>query len=555
MAALNPDQRNYIYILEAVRVGIHKPILAALYAVHNSPQMSNGETGLGIAPIHRIPPDQVNTFQEQVQYAANTIRSITNQLTAQDWTSADIWSSNQGRYSDRFIHTVAGGYSPPVADTSAALLEPTDANALLTAYLADIAVDYEGTQLPENLANLDRSLLEFIERIPRYYQGLVYQRDALIEVLRMWRKLNTREQAVRTLFGTPAHASPQTADDVQIDRELVKFIQNVSPYYGGFPHQREALLRLTQLWRQLDSREAAVVSLQKMTSAETNLAIIDPALIAFVQRVPDYYDGKGIQRSALTETFRLWRQLDSRRTALVELGINPDILSSNRLDPTTAQTVARQLDRELVAFMRRIPGVYQETDTQRDALIRLVQLWRNLDAREKTLQSLFDDLKRMNTARRGSVDEAPRPEPPPQPRRPGRWTPSNIQLHAAIVPNGNFTWAEATRGGQRMPPNQATVDAIVRIATLAQQARDRIGRPFRITSWYRPPDINRRVGGASESRHVVGDAIDYYVDGLTGDQIYRALDPWWPGGLGRYAGSRSNLSHIDARGYRARWQH
>ncbi|MGF1519840.1 MAG: D-Ala-D-Ala carboxypeptidase family metallohydrolase, partial [Nodosilinea sp.] len=144
--------------------------------------------------------------------------------------------------------------------------------------------------------------------------------------------------------------------------------------------------------------------------------------------------------------------------------------------------------------------------------------------------------------------------PAPQPPRPERWTPNNIQLDASIVPNGNFTWSEATRGGARMPPNQATVDAIIRIATLAQQARDRIGRPFLITSWYRPAEINRRVGGASQSRHIVGDAIDFYCVGLSGNQVYWALDPWWPGGLGRY-GQFPALVHLDARGVKARWRH
>jgi uncharacterized protein YcbK (DUF882 family) len=125
-------------------------------------------------------------------------------------------------------------------------------------------------------------------------------------------------------------------------------------------------------------------------------------------------------------------------------------------------------------------------------------------------------------------------------------------MHASIIANGSFTWAEATHGGTRIPPNLATVDAIVRIAKAAQQARDRINRPFRITSWYRSPDINREAGGASLSRHIAGDAIDFYCDGLSGNQLYRALDPWWAGGLGRYA-DYPELCHIDARGYRARW--
>ncbi|NER82996.1 MAG: peptidase M15A, partial [Leptolyngbya sp. SIO1D8] len=153
-----------------------------------------------------------------------------------------------------------------------------------------------------------------------------------------------------------------------------------------------------------------------------------------------------------------------------------------------------------------------------------------------------------------SVDAMPPPRAQPLPARPPRWTPDNLQIGVSIVANGNFTWAEATRGGTRLPPDQATVDAIVRIALLAQEARDRIGRPFVITSWYRPAEINARVGGASMSRHIVGDAIDFYCEGFTGRQLYWALDPWWPGGLGRYS-QFPYLCHLDARGHRARWFH
>jgi hypothetical protein len=553
MGDLTADQRNYYYILEAERAGIHKPILAALYEVHQNPQLSDGETGLGISPANRISLDQVNTFAEQVQFAANTVRSITNRLTAQGWQGSDLWSADEGRYTDHFMQMLAEGYVPPASDATAARLEETDSQKLLQAYLDDLMFDYQAEELPKNLGFLDKALLNFVERVPRYYANLPHQRDALLETVRIWRKLDTQQQAIEAL--TASTAAPDiTLSEMELDQALLKFIHQISPYYAGYPHQRESLLRLVQLWQQLDSREEAIASLKDNVSAEIKIQVVDPALVAFVQRIPQFYQGKGEQRNALTETFRLWRGLESRASVLQELGIDPQLLMSSNPDRTTLANAATQLDRQLLAFIRRIPVNYAETEEQREALIRLVQLWRGLDVREQTLQSLLEDLQRMERARRDSQDAPPKPEPQPLPPRPSRWTPKNIQMHATIIPNGSFTWAEATQGGTRLPPNQATVDAIVRVARLAQQARDRIGRPFRVTSWYRPPEINRRVGGASQSRHIVGDAIDFYCDGLTGDQIYRALDPWWAGGLGRYS-KYPQLSHIDARSYRARWTH
>lgn len=555
MAGLSADQRNYYYLHEAERTGIHKPILAALYAVHRRPKLKDGETGLGIAPANRITLDQVNAFPEQVQFAANTVRSITDKLTAQGWKGGDFWDADQGRYSDRFVQAVAAGYNPPASDLSAARLEPSSGQQLLQAYLEDLTLDYRADGIPQNLVFLDPALLRFIERVPRYYAGLSYQREALLETLRIWRKLNTRQAAIASLLRlNESDPTVLTVDDATLDKPLVQFLQQLSPFYAGYPHQREALLRLTQLWRQLDSRGEAIASLEANTSAETNIRIIDPALVAFVQRIPQFYRGKGEQRHALTEAYRFWYDLDSRTTALKDLGVDAQILTASNPNRNALINAATQLDRALLEFTKQIPTSYQETEQQREALIRLVQLWRGLEGRDPAIQSLLDDVRRMERARRDSEDAAPRPEPAPLSPRPQRWTPTNIQLHASIIPNGSFTWAEATRGGARMPPNQATVDAIVRIAQMAQQARDRIGRPFRVTSWYRPADINQEVGGASQSRHIVGDAIDFYCDGLTGDQIYRALDPWWSGGLGRYSQFPA-LCHIDARSYRARWTH
>ncbi|OLP19229.1 peptidase M15A [Leptolyngbya sp. 'hensonii'] len=553
MAKLTPDQRNAFYLLEAERTGIHKSILAALYAVHEQLLLPDGETGLGISPANRITLEQVNSFPGQVQFAANTIRILTDSLVTSGWKGNDLWDADRGRYAEKFLRKVADGYAPPSTSPVAARLEIADPEALQQAYITDLNIDFKAEKLPQNLAYLDSALLGLTERLPSYYLRLPYQREAILEAVRIWRKLDSQQAAIESLQLQPPPTPDTPPDEPALDQALVQFMQRASLNYGGLPYQREALLRLAQLWRQLDSREAAIRDLGNNNSPETKLNIIDPALIAFVERVPQYYKSQGVHRNALVEGFRIWRKLDSRPSALVALGIHPQILSGNSTDKTTLNNAAAQLDRELLEFIRRIPGAYREGEDQREALIRLVQLWRGLETRDQTIRSLLDDVRRMQQARSNTPEAAPRPTPIALPPRPARWTPNNLQLYASIIPEGSFTWAEATHGGTRMPPDQATVEAIIRIARLAQQAHDRIGRPFQITSWYRPPDVNAAVGGVSNSRHIVGDAIDFYCEGLTGDQLYWALDPWWPGGLGRYV-KFPYLSHLDARNYRARWQ-
>jgi hypothetical protein len=544
MATLSPDQRNYYYLTESERAGIHKPILAALYAAHASVSLSDEETGLGISPANRVSLAQVNTFPTQVQYAANAVRALTDSLVAEGWKGEELWDAEQGRYTNQFLQQVASGYAPSARESTIARLEASDFAQLKQAYLDDIETDYQTANLPRNLA--------LVDRIPDHYTGLPHQRDALLEGVRIWRELDTREAAIASLV-SEANITSAMEDESQLDIPLKQFVQRISAHYGGYPQAREALIRIAQLWRQLRTREDAIASLKNNTSPEENLSIIDPALIAFVQRLPDYYQGQGSQRNALTEAFRIWRQLDSRTSAITALGIKPEILSASTTNRTAMVNLASQMDRELLTFIRRVPESYRELDHQREALIRLVQLWRSLPTRNQTIQSLLEDQKRLEKVRPNTQEAPPKPVVAIIPKRPDRWTPYNIQLAAAIIPDGNFTWAEATHGGTRMPPNQATVDAMVRIAKLAQRARDRIGRPFLVTSWYRPPAINRAVGGAKYSRHLVGDAIDFLCEGLTGNQLYWFLEPWWPGGLGRYT-QFPYLCHIDARSYRARWR-
>jgi hypothetical protein len=397
----------------------------------------------------------------------------------------------------------------------------------------------------KNLSYLDPALLTLTEQIPNFYQSLPYQRNALLEAVRVWRRLDTTQQAIASLL--PNSNPNQPVDETQLFNQIRQFLQRVRSAYGGFPQEREALIRMTQLWRQLPSRERAITSLQTNTSPEPDLATIDPALINFIYRLPKFFKSQAPQRNALIECVRLWRQLETRADAVKSLGIDPNVLNANTGNNVALTNLAVQLDRQLVAFTQRVPRAYKEQTNEREALIRLVQLWRNLPSRGQTIQSLLNDLRQIES-------QKPEPPPPVEPSpRPVRWTLDNIQQNASIIVDGSFTWAEATRGGSRMPPDQETLEAMIRIAKLGQRARDRVGRPFIVTSWYRDPEVNAAVGGVINSRHINGDAIDFYCDGLTGNEIYWLLDPWWPGGLGRYL-KFPFLCHMDARDYRARWQ-
>ncbi|MBW4516075.1 MAG: DUF882 domain-containing protein [Timaviella obliquedivisa GSE-PSE-MK23-08B] len=115
-----------------------------------------------------------------------------------------------------------------------------------------------------------------------------------------------------------------------------------------------------------------------------------------------------------------------------------------------------------------------------------------------------------------------------------------------IIPGGSLTWGEATRNGERIPQLVDEVNGIILLARQLQRARNQIGKPFNITSWYRPEPFNSQAGGVSNSQHLTGKAVDFWVEGYTGRQLAFEFLPWWEGGVGTYAGARSDIVHLDA---------
>lgn len=84
----------------------------------------------------------------------------------------------------------------------------------------------------------------------------------------------------------------------------------------------------------------------------------------------------------------------------------------------------------------------------------------------------------------------------------------------------NFTLDEflqsqtAARHDINMDPPPEVVDNLRRLCVdILQPLRDAIGVPIRITSGYRPAELNTRIGGSLTSAHMFGRAADIQVPG------------------------------------------
>ncbi|MBF2029408.1 MAG: DUF882 domain-containing protein [Oscillatoriales cyanobacterium C42_A2020_001] len=121
---------------------------------------------------------------------------------------------------------------------------------------------------------------------------------------------------------------------------------------------------------------------------------------------------------------------------------------------------------------------------------------------------------------------------------------STFYTDQPIIPGGSFTWGDATHDATRIPDTVTIVNNMIALARELQKARNQIGEPFLINSWYRPPAINDAVGGVSNSQHLYGKAVDVQVDGFSGRSLANAVMLWWNGGVGIYS-NLPDVVHLD----------
>ena len=89
------------------------------------------------------------------------------------------------------------------------------------------------------------------------------------------------------------------------------------------------------------------------------------------------------------------------------------------------------------------------------------------------------------------------------------------------------------------------------LLAVLELVRNFFNAPVIVTSGYRCPKHNAKVGGAPKSKHVEGIAADIKVKGFEPHEVHHFLETTFPNqyGLGLY----KSWVHIDVRPNKARW--
>jgi len=117
----------------------------------------------------------------------------------------------------------------------------------------------------------------------------------------------------------------------------------------------------------------------------------------------------------------------------------------------------------------------------------------------------------------------------------------------------NFNLNEFNK--HNFPLTETILRNIQELAKNLQVLRDEVKKPIKITSGYRDPSFNKKIGGATQSRHITGQAADLKIEGYTPKQVAAIIEKlisagkMKQGGLGIY----KTWIHYDIRLTKARW--
>lgn len=86
-----------------------------------------------------------------------------------------------------------------------------------------------------------------------------------------------------------------------------------------------------------------------------------------------------------------------------------------------------------------------------------------------------------------------------------------------------------------------------------EDVREYFNKPVSITSGNRCETHNKNVGGAANSQHTKGIAVDIRVKDVDASDVYKYLDEKYPNSYG--IGNANMFTHIDTRPAKTRWSY
>lgn len=97
--------------------------------------------------------------------------------------------------------------------------------------------------------------------------------------------------------------------------------------------------------------------------------------------------------------------------------------------------------------------------------------------------------------------------------------------------NLNFTITELIKsevanknGIKNIPTDSNTLDnLLLLIINVLQPLREYVKKPIIITSGYRCPELNKKVGGVANSQHLTGQACDFVIQGMSIKECINAV--------------------------------
>lgn len=87
-----------------------------------------------------------------------------------------------------------------------------------------------------------------------------------------------------------------------------------------------------------------------------------------------------------------------------------------------------------------------------------------------------------------------------------------------------------------------------KLVKMLQRLRDQVGGPVNVNSGYRCVSHNAAIGGVQNSEHTKGTAADIVVPGMSSSEVQKRAKELFDG-----VGSYVSFTHVDVRGYTARW--